>query len=668
LSSWRDQILKEFSPKIAQLTLVADPDGLLLEEGILQEIRDRGFEVVSFEDHISFRYTYESRFRSQWDQGENVNIIVILRSTLDDLDILPYDLLQIGRKLSFSLIELFPTLSNFVIAELDRSELDTLYQAIALYEPGHIGNNATKEFVLRHVFEIAPELIKQASDLLRVLLRIHYRNQQLPTLLSQYFISMLRKNRQFHDWPLEQIVPTRQMFYTFLQERWSIFLDCLVKAHGTNISEDVSSFGLEIPGPALLPFEHDDIRVYIDNLFIEGMLSPISYAAADKLNDEWVEIGILSDLKSDHLQRLLRLLNSIQETIPAEDAKHVDWLRFGYVYSEMSVLEHTLGGELSGEIGAKIASIRKSVDELFQKWIQKRFAGLQNQPPVPPVMLHHIPRLLARKTGDSPGGKVAFLLIDGLALDQWIILRETLQTQRPKLTFNESAVFAWIPSTTSVSRQAAFSGKPPAYFPNSITTTNKEQSLWIQFWSDEGLGKQAILYERGLGDGSLDHIREKLSNNQIQVAGLIVNKVDKIMHGMELGAAGMHNQVRQWGDKGYLTKLVDILLDLNFQIILSSDHGNIEANGYGRPTEGSVADLKGERVRVYPDILLRTSIKERFPDALEWPSTGLPDDYCALLAPYRKAFIQKNETIVGHGGISVEELIVPLIHIERSGN
>ena len=33
MSSWRDQILKEFTPKVARLTLVADPDGLLLGDG-----------------------------------------------------------------------------------------------------------------------------------------------------------------------------------------------------------------------------------------------------------------------------------------------------------------------------------------------------------------------------------------------------------------------------------------------------------------------------------------------------------------------------------------------------------------------------------------------------------------------------------------------------------
>ena len=70
MSSWRDQILKEFTPKVARLTLVADPDGLLLEEGILEGIRERGFELIPVEDHIAFRYAYESRFRSCWDRGE----------------------------------------------------------------------------------------------------------------------------------------------------------------------------------------------------------------------------------------------------------------------------------------------------------------------------------------------------------------------------------------------------------------------------------------------------------------------------------------------------------------------------------------------------------------------------------------------------------------------
>jgi hypothetical protein len=69
MSNWRDQILSEFTPKVSRLTLVADPDGLLLEEGILEGIREKGFELIPFEDHVAFRYAYESGFRSRWDRG-----------------------------------------------------------------------------------------------------------------------------------------------------------------------------------------------------------------------------------------------------------------------------------------------------------------------------------------------------------------------------------------------------------------------------------------------------------------------------------------------------------------------------------------------------------------------------------------------------------------------
>jgi len=39
--------------------------------------------------------------------------------------------------------------------------LDALYEAQMKYKPGPLGEKETKEFILRYVFEIAPELIKK---------------------------------------------------------------------------------------------------------------------------------------------------------------------------------------------------------------------------------------------------------------------------------------------------------------------------------------------------------------------------------------------------------------------------------------------------------------------------------------------------------------------------
>jgi hypothetical protein len=214
MNSWRDYILKEFTPHVARLTLVADPDGLLLEEGILEGIRERNFELLSFDDHIAFRYAYESNFRARWDRGEHTDLVVVVRSQENDLKSLPYDLLQAGRKLRFSLGDIFPNLSYPVIAALDRSDLDAVYEAQVRHAPGKLGDNATKEFVLRHVFGIAPELIKQPSDLLRVLLRCHSTEERIPRELETRLIQLLWQNSEFADWPLETLVTDREAFFT----------------------------------------------------------------------------------------------------------------------------------------------------------------------------------------------------------------------------------------------------------------------------------------------------------------------------------------------------------------------------------------------------------------------------------------------------------------------
>jgi len=665
MSSWRDQILSEFTSQVARLTLVADPDGLLLEEGVLEGIRKQGFEMIPFEDHVAFRYAYESKFRSRWDRGERTGLVVVLRSKSQDLDALPYDLLQAGRKLSFNLGDLFPNLSYPVVAALDRADLDDLFDAQTRHAPGQLGDNATKEFVLRHVFGIAPELIKEPKDLLQVLLRRHYRGQRIPAVLDERFIQVLRQNHLFEEWPLEGIIPDAQAFFAFLQERWPVFLDSLVTPKDDAVHENAADYGFEFPGPVLLPFDHDDVRIYIDNLFLEGLLQPVPHEQSQALAKTWVAYGIKVSPVENRRRRMEGLLDSIEKTLPTVEARHGEWLQFAYRWAELVTLELEPDTTLPEGYRQRLDALRFRIDSTLTGWVVKRYASLIHLPPAPPVMLHHIPRFLARNLGDDRRTKIAYLLVDGLALDQWIVLREVLGEQDSKLRFRENAVFAWIPTITSVSRQAAFAGKPPIYFPASIHTTDKEPNLWRHFWVDQGLTQHEVAYAKGLGDGDLDEVSELLSRPRLRVVGLVIDKVDRIMHGMELGSAGMHNQVRQWARQGFMRDLLGLLHTKGFQVYLASDHGNIEAKGTGRPAEGAVADLRGERVRVYSDPRLRAQVKERFPESLEWPSVGLPEDYLVLIAPSRAAFVREGETIVGHGGISVEELLVPFIQIDR---
>lgn len=664
MNSWRDHILKDFTPQIARLTLVADPDGLLTEEGIVVALRERGFELLEFDDPVAFRFSYESKYRSLWDSGEITDLVVILRSATDDLSSLPYDLLYVGRKLSFNLGELFPNLSYPVIESLDRNNLDALYQAQMRYKPEKLGDNATKDFILRHVFEIAPELIKQPPDLLRVLLRLHYRGQRIPSMLDERFIYILRQNKYFDAWPLERIVSDREAFFEYLQERWPIFLEGLTPGETAIVSEKGLTDNLKYPGPPVISFDHDDIRIYIDNLFLEGMLHPVQHPKSDMLSKMWVVSGIQVDPEFDTVRRLQKLMKSIEGSIPDSEGKHQDWLIFAHRWAEVIVLFYQ--AKKSETLTRQFQMLQEMVDKAFLRWIQKRYGGLYNQPPVPPVMVHHIPRAMERYMRSMDREKVALILIDGMAFDSWLVIKEEFMKQRPQLSIRERAIFGWIPTITSVSRQAAFAGKPPIYFPNSINTTEREPVLWSQFWIDHSFTQTEIAYVKGVNETKIHVVDEITSDQRIRILGLVVDTVDKIMHGMELGLAGMHNQVRQWAKEGFLGKLIDLLLERNYKIFLTSDHGSIDAKGCGRPSEGSIADVRGERVRIYPNLILRKTTKEKFPEAMEWPQIGLPQDYLPLLAPDRAAFIHTGEQIIAHGGISLEEVIVPYVQIERS--
>ncbi len=620
--------------------------------------RDKLGENQNFEDPITFRFAYESKYRDRIEGGD-LSLVVIL--TEHELR-LPYDLLQIGRQLSFSLQDLFPNLSYPVVKALDSSDLESLYQAQKQYISGELGDNATKDFVLRYVFNIAPEFINQTSDLLLIILRRHYRGQRLPATLDERLIQLLRERQLFSDWPLETIIPDQQACFAFLQAQWPQF----VRRQLNKSQRAYSPTGAYIiSSPTNLPFDHEDVRVYIDNLFLEGYLQPIKVddmgVSTARLNlPEWVAVGLQIDPKADQQRRLEGLLQFGETNLPGPEVRHQEWLTFARTWAELIVLlqEVKTTANLDSLNQQQFSALQQKVDTAFLNWIKQRYGGLYNQPAaLKPVMVHQIPRFIARQLEEQTIQKVALLVLDGLAFDQWLVLQAVLHVQRPQLKFRSEAVFAWLPTITSVSRQAVFAGKPPVYFPSSIHRTDREATFWKQFWAEQGLSSVEVTYAKGLGEEPMSLVEELLSDPKVRVAGLVVDKVDKIMHGMQLGTAGMHNQVHQWARAGFITKLLDQLHHHGFSVFLTSDHGNIEATGIGRPSESAIADLRGERVRVYDHQLLRATVKAKFPDAMEWSTLGLPEDYLPLLAPGRAAFIPEGESIVGHGGISVEELV-----------
>ena len=664
MTSWRDTILKNFVPRVSRLTLVADPDALLTEERLALELRRRGFDLIEFSDSIEFRYAYESQYRSLWDRGESTDLVVALRLPDSAFDGLPHDLLRAGKRLAFDLGNLFPHFSYPVLQSLDHGLLDALFDAQTRAAPDRMGDNATKDFILRHIFGIAAELIATDIDLLRALLRLHYRSASLPTALSARLVQVLKAQGAFRNWPLEAIVADEAAFYAFLQERWPAYL----RHHdSSSFREERVEYGLAYPGPGRLPFGHHDIRVYMDNLFVEGKLKPVGLPEGAPQPQGWMQSGIVRDAADVNASRIDRLFELIEAERPNEDSRYTDWIAFAQRWAELGALVHSATG---GEARKRHRRLGEGVNETFVCWLEGHYASLINLPPSNPAMVHHVARRIARELEQSKQARAALIVVDGLALDQWITVRGALEERNRALLIHESAIFAWIPTLTSISRQAIFAGKPPLYFPASIHSTNAEGNLWRKQWEDAGFSRGEIAYQRALGDmpasGDIaETLDAALISPKIRIAGLVVDKVDRIIHGMRLGSAGMQNQVAQWCRDGFLNALIGGLLDRGFDVWLTADHGNIECEGFGRPSEGVIAEVRGERVRIYPTPELRDQTAAAFSFARKWNPVGLPAGTFPLVAQGEGAFVTPGETLVGHGGMAIEEVIVPLVRFER---
>jgi len=108
------------------------------------------------------------------------------------------------------------------------------------------------------------------------------------------------------------------------------------------------------------------------------------------------------------------------------------------------------------------------------------------------------------------------------------------------------------------------------------------------------------------------------------------------------------------------------LLGAGFRVYLGSDHGHVEARGVGAPSEGVVVETRGRRARTYREAAFAEQLRERLPgvELDVWGQDGLlPDGLWAVMPRGREAFAPRGETTVTHGGVTVDEVVVPFVTI-----
>lgn len=656
MTAWTDHILSRFPVGVSRLWIASDPDNVLLDEKLIESLRSRGFQLLDFDDPIAFRAEYEGRYRPSWnDPSKAASDALILRHQLQDPNDLPWDYLVTGRQVRLSLAELLPNLSSNVVKCLPPRHLSALYDAYRLHAHQPLGETAAQDFILLHIFSISPVLIKRQEDMWRELLRIHYVHEQLPSELVERIVETLAASGRFPDCDIDALWSSRAAVVQALQDGWGAFVQSL----GATLADGT------VPAAhrCHIPFDHPDVRAFVDSMFLDGLLQPVPVTSTPSGFPMWAMLGLLLSDRSQ-LSLVENALEKLEMALPSIDAPYREWTAYAARYGEMMKRHYLMPQAMAATVEPRVNSLKKAADGQLFSWYARHAPSLPSLPiGSGPVVQSHIVRYLGNRRS-AGANRVALIVFDGMAVDQWRQIKDHLAARRPQISCEEMLAFSWLPTLTSVCRQSIFSGLMPREFADSIDTTSREEFLWTRFWQDRDLRKHNVAFHKGMKrPEELARVLEIVSDARVLALGLVVDAIDGFIHGAMFGKRGVADQIRHWLDTGLVETLLTLLLDTGFEIYITSDHGNTDAVGIGRPPAAETSELRGERVRVYRSEPLRDQAAASVPGSDLVKLGALPEDFLPIFAKCGEAFCPAGEPIVSHGGPSVEEVLVPFVRI-----
>ena len=285
------------------------------------------------------------------------------------------------------------------------------------------------------------------------------------------------------------------------------------------------------------------------------------------------------------------------------------------------------------------------VDDAFRSFIEngyQKLAGVVSKE-APAILPKIIDRI-------ANGNKVALVVVDGMSMFDFEILSAYMEEF--EYTFGGS--FAMIPTITSISRQALLAGKYPQQLDNPFSLA-KEESGFYAAAQERGYSKTQCFYGRGYSSEP---------GSMIKIAAIIVNDIDDMVHGQQQGRMGMYNDVTLWAQEGKLQNLLHRLLNKGFRVYLTADHGNTHCVGKGNIKKfGVETETKSKRMVVLKDFAnVSEELEER---TFEYPGFYMNKNYQYRICKGRTSFDNKDEDVMTHGGITLEEVIVPFVEVRK---
>jgi len=385
-----------------------------------------------------------------------------------------------------------------------------------------------------------------------------------------------------------------------------------------------------------------ECRAELIDLFMTGRLKPSTAGDADV--PPWATVGVAHESPADRVAGLL-------EAAPSSPTSLDDWVRtaqwWGEVRSGLALVNPADDG-----LETKAWEWWDRADEEFLGWLRTSYgAQLTRAWANWPASLDKVQPFLAKHR--ESGGRLVLVVLDGMGFTQWTRIRELASIR----VAQAGGALAMLPTLTEVSRQSIAAGALPISFADSLRSTSKEPNHWTSAWSSDGATSTWVRI-----DGArLDELAA-VPFGTVDVIGLVLSATDELMHSADLlGDIGLHAGLDAWAQSGVLNEVLTRAADHGYDTWLTADHGNLAVEPSKEPREGAFVERAGTRARRYGSKTLRDAAVA---EGVIWDALpGYPSDESErlLFAPGRTGW---GPSRLSHGGLSLDEVIVPLVQIE----
>lgn len=359
------------------------------------------------------------------------------------------------------------------------------------------------------------------------------------------------------------------------------------------------------------------------------------------------------------------------------------------IYSLLVHWEIELASSDSGML-QMLEQQRAEANSEFAKWVIRRYgdwAGLilDGERDDRPLMS---PDILPRKVFPllENGEKVFFVVIDNFRLDQWRTVKPLLSDY---FNFDEESYCSILPTATQYARNAIFSG----LMPRDI------EKMFPQLWVDEDSEEGKNLNESPLVATLLERYRKKwkfsytklndsdaaekllrdfsnIERNELNI--IVFNFIDMLSHAptdskmmRELAStnAAYRSLTQSWFRHSNALEIFRRIASKGYKIVLTTDHGTIRVNNPikvvgDRNTNTNLRYKLGKNLAYNP----RQVYEIKRPQAYGLPSPNVSttyifatgSDFFAYPNNYNH-YVQYYDGTFQHGGISMEEMLVPLV-------